>query len=491
MKKTNEQNDAKRQFTPEGQFTTAKQSIHARRAFHDCEAVNPPAEKRYLIVGAGRSGIAAAKLVIETGGSCALFDGNVSLDTDAVSAAIGSDGLRFFLGDAPSAEELGEFDVCVVSPGVSLDKPVMKAVAEAGLPVWGEIELAFRFDRGTVLAITGTNGKTTTTALTHEIVSAWNPSTLLVGNIEIPYAGLALSGVPDGFTVAEISSFQLETMVTFRPHVSAILNITPDHLDRHGTMENYENLKRSITKNQTEDDFVVLNFEDRALREFAPEAPCRVIFFSSARELEEGYFLRGETIMLRENGEETPLVSMSETKLVGKHNAENIMAAAAVAHAAGTPLGIIRDVVRRFNAVEHRIEFVREIGGVRYYNDSKGTNTDAAIKAIDAMPSRTVLIAGGYDKHADFSEWVSHLHGKCKALVLIGQTAEKIAESCDEAGFAPYEFAESLPEAVARCAALAEEGDCVLLSPACASWGMFKNYQQRGEIFKETVNGLK
>lgn len=445
----------------------------------------------YLIVGAGRSGVCSAKLLEGIKEEYVIYDGNVELDKSAVLEKIGTDkNVKFILGDCTTSDLEG-IDICVVSPGVSLETPVMQTVIAAGIPVWSEIELAYRYDKGTVLAITGTNGKTTTTSLTYEIVKAFNEKTLLVGNIEIPYTGLALESAEDGFTVAEISSFQLETMLTFKPKVSAILNITPDHLDRHKTMENYENVKKSITKNQTADDFVVLNYEDAVLREFGNVAPCKVIYFSSAHELEEGLFLRGDEIILKENGNETVVVKTNEVTLVGVHNFENIMAAVGITYYAGVDLDTIRSVCKKFVAVEHRIEFVEEINGVKYYNDSKGTNTDAAIKAIDAMPSKTVLIAGGYDKHSDYGDWISHLHGKCKALILMGQTREHIAAACDEAGFAPYEFVESMEEAVKRCAELAEPGDCVLLSPACASWGMFKNYQQRGTMFKDFVRAMK
>lgn len=446
-------------------------------------------ENKFLIVGAGRSGIAAAKMLLELKKEIVIFDGNESLDTASVCEKIGRENLTFILGKCTN-EDFADVDICVVSPGVSLETEVMKEVIAANIPVWSEIELAYRYDKGTVLAITGTNGKTTTTSLTYEIVKAHNEKTLLVGNIEIPYTGLALESVEGGFTVAEISSFQLETMLTFKPKVSAILNITPDHLDRHKTMENYENIKKSIAKNQGEGDYCVLNYEDSVLRDFAKEAACKVVFFSSLHELEEGLYYKDGEIILAENGQKTVVVKTAETNLVGLHNFENIMAAAAITYYAGVKLDTIREVVKRFVAVEHRIEFTREVGGVKYYNDSKGTNTDAAIKAIDAMPSATVLIAGGYDKKSDYADWISHLHGKCKLMILIGQTRENIAKACDEAGFKDYIFAESMEEAVQKAAAAAESGDCVLLSPACASWGMFKNYQQRGNIFKELVKGL-
>ena len=444
---------------------------------------------KFLIVGAGRSGIDSARLLRSLDKDFVMFDGNEQLDTAAVCARVGKADIPFILG-ALKKGDLDGVDICVTSPGVPLFSDVLTAVAEKGIPIWSEIELAYRCDRGSVVAITGTNGKTTTTALTYAIFKAWNEHTLLVGNIEIPYTGLVGESVAGGWTVAEISSFQLETMRTVKPKVSAILNITPDHLDRHGSMEGYIAVKESITKNQDRDDFCVLNYEDEVLRAFGAKAPCKVVFFSSARELEEGWFYRGGEIFLRENGETLRLLGADEVKLVGLHNMENIMAAAAMAHCAGVPLELIRSVTRDFTAVEHRIEFVREKDGVKYYNDSKGTNTDAAIKAIEAMPGPTVLLGGGYDKHADFSDWVARFPGKVKKLILLGQTREQIAACCDRIGFSNYVFAETLEEAVALAHAAAGAGDCVLLSPACASWGMFKNYQQRGTMFKEFVRAL-
>ncbi len=442
----------------------------------------------YLIVGAGRSGIDAAKLLRQLGENFVLYDGKTDLDTSAVCERIGCD-CRFLLGELHDCD-LDGIDICVTSPGVPLFSDVLKAVAGKGIPIWSEIELAYRHDKGTLVAITGTNGKTTTTALTYAIFKKWNEHTLLVGNIEIPYTGLALESTDGGWTVAEISSFQLETMRTVKPKVSAILNITPDHLDRHGSMDGYIKVKKSITQNQDGSDFCVLNYEDDVLRDFGGKAPCRVVFFSSARVLENGWYYRDGAIWLSEDGSVTKLLDTDDVNLVGLHNFENIMAAAAMAHCAGVPLDIIRDAAKRFVAVEHRIEFVRETGGVKYYNDSKGTNTDAAIKAIDAMPGKTVLIGGGYDKHADFTDWVRRFPGKVKKLILLGQTAQQIAQTCDKIGFSDYVFAPSLEEAVSLAHAAAKEGDCVLLSPACASWGMFKNYQQRGEMFKDFVNRL-
>ncbi len=447
--------------------------------------------KNYLIVGAGRSGIAAAKMLTDLGFDFTIYDGNKDLDTAAVKAQIGAGkDIPFICGEVKEGGLEG-FDICVVSPGVPLDTPIMLAVKKSGIPVYSEIELAYLYDKGEIIAITGTNGKTTTTSLVHEIVRSHNENTLLVGNIEIPYTGLALTSVEGGATVAEISSFQLETMITFRPKVSAILNITPDHLDRHKTMENYADIKKSIAKNQGEGDFCVLNYEDPYLREFGRELKCKAVYFSSERELAEGWYYKDGTIFETTDGKAKPFINVDETNLVGLHNFENIMAAAAMTKSFGVPEETIKAAIRRFNAVEHRIEYVATKNGVKYYNDSKGTNTDAAIKAIDAMPGATVLIGGGYDKDADFTEWVSHFPGKVRKLVLIGQTAEKIAKTCDSIGFTDYCFAEDMPQAVKICAETAKDGDCCLLSPACASWGMFKCYQQRGDIFKELVNKIE
>ena len=447
--------------------------------------------KNYLIVGAGRSGIAAGKMLLQLGESFTVYDANKELDTSKISQQISSQrDIPFLLGEV-SKQELADFDICVVSPGVPLDTPIMKAVAECNIPVYSEIELAYLYDKGNIIAITGTNGKTTTTSLVYEIMREYDSDTLLVGNIEIPYTGLALTSKDGGTTVAEISSFQLETMITFRPKVSAILNITPDHLDRHKTMENYADIKKSIAKNQGENDFCILNYEDPYLQNLSNDISCKAVYFSAYRVLDNGWYYKDGTIYESENGSSKPFINVDETNLVGLHNYENIMAAAAMAKSYGVPDETIKSAIRKFRAVEHRIEYVATKKGVKYYNDSKGTNTDAAIKAVDAMPSTTVLIGGGYDKDADFSEWVSHFPGKVRKLVLIGQTAEKIAKACDDISFSDYCFAENLEQAVKICAESAKDGDCCLLSPACASWGMFKCYQQRGDMFKEYVKALE
>jgi UDP-N-acetylmuramoylalanine--D-glutamate ligase len=292
-------------------------------------------------------------------------------------------------------------------------------------------------------------------------------------------------------TVAEISSFQLETVHDFRPEVSAILNITPDHLNRHHTMENYIAAKKRIALNQELDDVCVLNYEDPVLREMAESLRPRVFFFSSERALEEGIFMNANgDFVYRENGKEEIVCNKDDLQLLGKHNYENVMAAIAVSYHIGVPMENIRETVMRFESVEHRIEYVDEINGVKYYNDSKGTNPDAAIQALKAMPGPTILIGGGYDKHSEYDEWVKLFPGKVKKLILLGQTRDKIYECCRKYGFDEVSFADDMSEAVKACASFADEGDYVLLSPACASWGMFKNYEERGEIFKRCVQEL-
>ena len=292
-------------------------------------------------------------------------------------------------------------------------------------------------------------------------------------------------------TVAEISSFQLETAVHFHPTVSAILNITPDHLNRHHTMENYAAVKESITKNQTKDDFCVLNHEDSWLKAFAPKCPAQVIWFSSKEKLERGYYLVGSKICRNLGNGEEVLLDVDEMQLIGVHNFENVMAAIAIAAAYGVPMETILDTVKHFQAVEHRIEYVATKNGVVYYNDSKGTNPDAAIQAIRAMKWPTVLIGGGYDKQNTYDEWIEAFDGKVKLLVLIGQTREKIAECAKKHGMENIVLADSFEEAMDTCVKAACPGDAVLLSPACASWGMFPNYEVRGKMFKEYVNSLK
>ena len=445
--------------------------------------------KKVLVFGSGISGIAASRLLEKKGAKVILYDGNETLDKEKMRQQIGEKTqVEIVLGTFPE-EILDRLSLVVMSPGVPTDLPIVKKMRAADIPIWGEIELAYAYGKGDVLAITGTNGKTTTTALLGEIMRSYNPSTYIVGNIGNPYTAVADTLTEDSVTVAEISSFQLETIDKFCPKVSAILNITPDHLNRHHTMEAYIRAKEDIAKNQTQEQVCVLNYEDEVLREFGSHVKADVIYFSSQRKLERGIYLEDECIIYN-NEVKMELCHVDELKLLGIHNYENVMAAAAMALAYGVPAEIVKTVIRQFAGVEHRIEFVCEKNGVAYYNDSKGTNPDAAIKGIQAMNRPTYLIGGGYDKDSEYDEWIEAFAGKVKKLVLLGATKEKIAATARRHGFEDIILTGTFEEAVMTCVNLANPGDAVLLSPACASWGMFKNYEERGDKFKEIVNSL-
>ncbi|MBP3927336.1 MAG: UDP-N-acetylmuramoyl-L-alanine--D-glutamate ligase [Clostridium sp.] len=446
--------------------------------------------QKVLVAGTGISGIAAAKLLLAKGGEVVLYDGNDKLDPEKIKKNFEEDAkLTIVLGELKRTELLG-VELAIISPGISLEAPFVAVLDDAGVPIWGELQLAYHCAKGKLVAITGTNGKTTTTALTGEIMKAQYDDVYVVGNIGEPFSLHALDTTEDSVTVAEVSSFMLETIMDFRPNISAITNITPDHLDRHKTMECYIETKERITKNQKEGDTCVLNYDDPVLREFGETLKINVVYFSSRQELKKGYYLKDEKIVYNDGKRITEIVDVNELNLLGRHNHENVMTAVAIAMNMGVPLEKIQKVIKEFKAVEHRIEFVTERFGVKYYNDSKGTNPDAAIQGIKAMPGPTLLIAGGYDKHSEFDEWIESFDGKVRYLVLIGQTRDKIAECAKRHGFTDIMYAEDLLEAVQVCASYANPGDNVLLSPACASWGQFKNFEERGEKFKEYVRNL-
>ena len=446
--------------------------------------------KRVLVFGAGISGIGAADLLCKVGACPVIYDGNDKQDPEAIREKLEQpEKVEIILGEL-SEEARKTLNLVVMSPGVPTDTEFVNDLRNRGLLISGEIELAFEQEKGAVLAITGTNGKTTTTTLLGEIMKATGKKTFVVGNIGNPYTLEAEKTDADSVTVAEISSFQLETIHTFRPRVSAILNITPDHLNRHHTMENYVKAKQDITKNQTKEDYCVLNAEDPYTDAFLEQCPATVIMFSSQRELADGYFYADECIYKAVQGKKQKLMNIHEMRLLGMHNVENVMAAIAMADAYGADMEVILNVVRDFKAVEHRIEYVKTVRGVDYYNDSKGTNPDAAIKGIGAMVKPTYLIGGGYDKQSEYDEWIESFGGKVRKLVLLGQTREKIADCAKKHGFTDYIFVDDLQQAVDYCAEHAKEGEAVLLSPACASWGMFPNYEVRGKMFKDMVNAL-
>jgi UDP-N-acetylmuramoylalanine--D-glutamate ligase len=446
--------------------------------------------KRVFVFGTGISGISAAKLLHNIASEIIVYDGNDKLEIEEIKAKLPESFKgRILLGNV-SEGVIDSVDLLIVSPGVPTDLDLVNRFREKNIPIWGEIELAYYFSKGKIVGITGTNGKTTTTTLVGEIMKTYYDSVFVVGNIGVPYTENVLQTTEESVTVAEMSSFQLETIDTFKPNVSAILNITPDHLNRHHTMENYIAAKKNITLNQDSNDVCVLNYEDETLRKIGSELKTNVFYFSSLHKLEQGIYLEEDNIIYNDGNKKTLVCNIHELNIFGRHSYENVMAAAACGISLSVPMDKIKEAITKFVAVEHRIEFVTTKQGVNYYNDSKGTNPDASMKAIESMQTPTLLIAGGYDKGSEYDEWLEAFGDKIRYLVLLGQTREKIAETARRHGYDNIIMTESLKEAVQVCADKANQGDSVLLSPACASWGMFKNYEERGHLFKEYVKNL-
>lgn len=447
--------------------------------------------KRFIVAGTGLSGIAATNLLLFEGAKVYLYDSNEQLEKEKVLEQFyDTSNITLVLGQIPE-EILSDISAFIISPGISCEAPFLSEVKKKNIPIWSEIELAWNTSDGNVVAITGTNGKTTTTALVGHIMREYYERVFIVGNIGIPFTRVAKETSPDSVIVAEISSFQLETIQTFHPKVSAVLNVTPDHLDRHKTMENYANTKMMIAKNQEKHEFCILNYDDPLTKAMGDKIEATPIYFSYNTPLEEGVFFENDCIYVKKQGKKDKVCEIDELQLLGKHNVENVMAAVGMAYWYGVPLSSIIQSIKEFQSVEHRIEYVDTVDGVDYYNDSKGTNCDAAIKGIQAMKKPTYLIGGGYDKGASYDEWILSFDGKVKELVLLGQTAKQIDETARSLGFTNIYHVNTLEEAVEYCSKKARQGDAVLLSPACASWGMFKNYEERGNCFKQYVKKLK
>ena len=442
--------------------------------------------KRIVILGAGESGAGAAVLAKVKGFET--FVSDMSAIKDKYKDLLDSHHIAWEEGHH-TEELILNADEVIKSPGIPNDAPLILKLKAQGTPVISEIEFAGRYTDAKMICITGSNGKTTTTSLIYHIFKSADLNVGLAGNIGKSLA-LQVAEEHHDYYIIELSSFQLDNMYNFRANIAVLMNITPDHLDRHKTMECYIQVKEGITRNQTEEDTCVLNYEDPVLREFGKTLKCKVLYFSSKEKLDEGIFMDGDFIVYRHDGKNEKVLDVNELNIIGRHNHENVMTAVAIEIHLGVPMDMIREACREFKAVEHRIEYVRERFGVTYYNDSKGTNPDAAIQAIKAMPGPTLLIAGGYDKHSEYDEWIENFDGKVRYLVLIGQTRDKIAECAKKHGITDIMYAEDMQEAVQVCASYANAGDYVLLSPACASWGMFKNFEERGRIFKECVNAL-
>ncbi len=448
--------------------------------------------KKVLVIGSGLSGVGSVNLLHKVGARPVMLEENTKVTEDEIRKKLHEEDreITSIIIGTITDDELEDITLVVPSPAVPLDAPTVMRIKSKNIPIWSEIELAYNYSKGKLVAITGTNGKTTTTTLVGEIMKAHFSSSYVVGNIGVSFAESALEMTEDTVTVGEISSFQLEAVDNFHANVSAILNITPDHLNRHHTMECYVSMKENITHNQTKDDTCVLNYDNVYTRDFGARCPAKVVFFSTKEKLADGFYLDGEDIYMSTAGNAMKIMNVHDMNLVGLCNVENVMAAIAMSLAMGVPLSTILEVIRNFKAVEHRIEFVATKRGVDYYNDSKGTNPDAAIQGIKAMSKPTILIGGGYDKGSEYDEWLECFGNTVKLLVLIGQTKEKIAECAKKHGFTNYVFMDTFEEALEFCTESAQPGDAVLLSPACASWDMFPSYEVRGKKFKEYVNKL-
>lgn len=444
-----------------------------------------------LVVGMGKSGKAAIKVLTDLGASVSAQDSKDASKMDEEFLAFLTErNVVMYFGTVP--EDMSAFDMLVLSPGVPPYLDFIKQAEASGAEIIGELELAYRITTARFIAITGTNGKTTTTTLAGEIFKAAGRNTSVVGNIGNPVVTEAENAGEDAWMVTEVSSFQLETTREFRPVVSAILNLTPDHLNRHKTMKAYGDAKARVAVNQVEDEYLVYNYDDPALAELVAQSGASKVPFSRLTTLDTGAYLDGTEIVIRDfGGKVHRICDKSDLRIIGDHNVENVLAAAAVAFFAGIDEDTIGSAIRAFPGVEHRIEFCGRVDGVDYYNDSKGTNVDAAVIALKALKDNIILIAGGDGKSQDFTDLASHLTGAVTALVLLGRDAPIIEEAARKAGFTEICNCSTMEECVRKARDLAREGDKVLLSPACASWDMYPSYEVRGRHFKQCVKDIE
>lgn len=448
--------------------------------------------QKIVIVGCARSGMGAAKLALAQGNQVTIYDQKAlelfSVEMQQEIEQLKTMGITFEL--APNID-LTAYDLIIMSPGVPMDLPFIEAAQKQGKVIVGELEYASTYCQAPIIAITGTNGKTTTTALVGEILKSVNPDTYVVGNIGRAFSEDVSKIPPSGIAVAEVSSFQLEAIRTFHPKVAALLNITPDHLNRHKTMENYCKAKYDVMCHQNEEDFVILNQNDAYFEEARSLAKAQVILFNGLEPIEKGVYLKGNQLCENLSGTENCLCQVEEMKIVGKHNIENALAAIAICKGYGIANEIIRAGLMAFKGVEHRVEYVTTKKGVDFYNDSKATNTGAAIPGLLSMNKPIRLIAGGMDKKISFKEWIEYFEGRVQKVYVIGEVKEQIKMECKEVGFDAIQLYETFEEAIDSAYNESLEGECVLLSPACASWDMFESYEQRGDIFKHRINQME
>ena len=443
------------------------------------------ADKNILVIGAARSGIAAAKIAKNFGAHVILSDSNTELDVKIP-------GVEVKLGKQTD-ELLRGVDLIIVSPAVPIKIPVLKSAIARDIKIISEVELAYDLAQSPICAVTGTNGKTTTVTLLGLLLKEKFSRVGVGGNIGVPLSEVALEVGAGGYIAAEISSYQMEATKNFHPHISAILNVTPDHLKRHGSMEVYRLMKEKIFAQQTAEDFLVLNFDDELTRDMIHRANCRVIYFSRAVELAEGAFVKNNSLVIKFGGETHELCTVDELGIKGWHNVENALAASMIAYLAGVEVEKISRVLKTFQGVEHRIEFVRELDGVKYFNDSKATNTDSAIKALETFAGHIILIAGGDDKGTDLTDFLRLVNERVDRLILIGDAAARFKSCAIESGYPADKILEagySMEFAVDLAEDISKPGQIVLLSPACASFDMYSDFEERGRDFKRIVGEL-
>jgi UDP-N-acetylmuramoylalanine--D-glutamate ligase len=443
--------------------------------------------KRVLVIGLARTGVATALFCAARGARVTATDTRTENELSSSVAPLRAAGVHLEFG-SHRQELVLDADLIIPSPGVPADAPLLHAARAQGVAIWSEIELAARFLKGQLVGITGSNGKTTTTSLIEHILRSAGFSTILAGNIGTPLISCVEKTSDKTITVVELSSFQLELIETFRPNISVFLNLTPDHLDRHHTLQSYGAAKARIFENQTEADSAVLNADDPGTTPYAPAKP-QVYWFSRKQRVAQGAFVKENEILFRRDGAEDAVLKLADIPLAGAHNVENVLAAVIATRLAGAEPAAVAKGVRSFAGVEHRLEFVAEIGGVRYYNDSKATNVDATLKALDAFPGRILVILGGKDKGSDYTLLQAPLREKAILALLIGAAAGKIEKQI--AGSVAIEQAGTIERAVDTAAHAARPGDVVLLAPACASFDQFQNYEHRGRVFKELVHQLE
>ena len=446
--------------------------------------------KRVLVVGMGKSGLAATQAMIKLGAKVTIQESREKANVDGqILNFLESQKVKCYFHEIP--DHVADFDMIILSPGVNPELDFIQEAAAEGAEIVGELEIAYRIARGTFVAITGTNGKTTTTTLVGEIFRNSKRKTHVVGNIGVAVISKSMEADEDDWLVTETSSFQLQTTKYFKPVVSAILNLTPDHLNRHHTMEEYGRAKAKIFANQDENGYCIVNYDDKFCYSFTEGCKAKVVPFSRLEELDFGAFLKGDMLVIKnEAGELIEICDRKDLKIIGDHNVENALAAAAICYFAGIGMEVISETIREFGGVEHRIEYCGQLDGVRFYNDSKGTNVDAAVIALKAIKENIILIAGGDGKGQEFDELIKNFNGRVKHMVLLGRDGRIIAETADKYGFTNYTYAKNMEECVKKAAEIAQSGDTVLLSPACASWDMYDNFEQRGDHFRMCVERL-